>query len=84
MEIYDEAVVNCFLTHQDQLFPEPVANTMQEAEAFLEDVMAVILDSEAEVAEYFEEEGMEVGESGVLDAAEVFDVGDGRFLIVES
>ncbi|MBQ7680113.1 MAG: glyoxalase [Butyrivibrio sp.] len=84
MEIYDEAVVNCFLTHQDQLFPEPVANTMQEAEAFLEDVMAAILDSEAEVAEYFEEEGMEVGESGVLDAAEVFDVGDGRFLIVES
>ena len=72
---YDEAVLKCFLKQQDRLFPEPVAEGMEEAEAFLEDCMAVVVDSKAAVMEYFEEAGM--------DEAEVFDVGDGRYLIVE-
>ena len=33
---YDEAVLKCFLKQQDRLFPEPVAEGMEEAEAFLE------------------------------------------------
>ena len=36
MQGYDEAVVKCFLKNQGQLFPEPVAETYDEAEAFLD------------------------------------------------
>ena len=48
---YDEAVLKCFLKQQDRLFPEPVAEGMEEAEAFLEDCMAVVVDSKAAVME---------------------------------
>lgn len=41
-----------FLKQQDRLFPEPVAEGMEEAEAFLEDCMAVVVDSKAAVMEY--------------------------------
>ena len=37
MQGYDEAVVNCFLKNQEQLFPEPVADTYEAAESFLEE-----------------------------------------------
>lgn len=45
-----------FLEKQEQLFDEPVAETLEAAEAFLEDCMAVVVESLAEVREYFEEE----------------------------
>ncbi|MBP7347528.1 MAG: glyoxalase [Butyrivibrio sp.] len=83
MHEYDDAVLRCFLENQGQLFPEDVASTLEEAEAFLEDCMAVVVDSAEEVEEYLEEEGLDSGEDDVLEAAEVFDVGDGRYLIVE-
>ena len=41
------------------------------------------MNSVDEVIEYFEEAGMDVDTDNVLDEAEVFDVGDGRYLIVE-
>jgi hypothetical protein len=82
MHEYDEAVLRCFLENQGQLFPEDVASNMEEAEAFLEDCMAVVVDSPEEVEEYFEETGVDT-EGNVLDADEVFDIGDGRYLIVE-
>ncbi|MBQ7944255.1 MAG: glyoxalase [Lachnospiraceae bacterium] len=87
MHEYDEAVLKCFLKNQLQLLPEKVADNIDEAEAFLEECMAVVVDSVDEVWEYFDEEGMDIeGQSKeeILDAAEVFDVGDGRYLIVES
>ena len=34
---YDEECLNVFLKNQGQLFDEPVAETPEEAEAFLED-----------------------------------------------
>ena len=83
MHEYDDAVLRCFLENQGQLFPEDVASTPEEAEAFLEDCMAVVVNSAEEVEEYLEEEGLDSGEEDVLEAAEVFDVGDGRYLIVE-
>lgn len=86
MHEFDENVLKCFLENQLQLFPEKVAETMEEAEDFLEECMAVVVDSAEEVAEYFEEEGIDTeGASGdeILDADEVFDIGDGRYLIVE-
>ncbi len=38
-------VLITFLKEQSQLFDEPVAETLEEAEAFLEDCMAVVVDS---------------------------------------
>ena len=52
---YDEECLKTFLRDQSKLFDEPVAETMEEAEAFLEDCMAVVVDSLDEVREYFEE-----------------------------
>ena len=46
---YDEVCLNYFLEHQSQLFDENVADSLEEAEAFLEDCMAVICDSIKEV-----------------------------------
>ena len=36
---YDDEVLNYFLENQQQLFPENVADTLEEAENFLEDCM---------------------------------------------
>jgi len=86
MHEFDDAVLKCFLKKQLQLFPEPVAESMEEAEAFLEDCMAVVVDSVEEVIEFFEEEGIDMDgadEDEILEADEVFDIGDGRYLIVE-
>jgi len=86
MNGYDELCLKVFLKNQEQLFDEPVAESMEEAEAFLEDCMAVVVDSLDEVREFFEEEGMDA--SGMSDeeleeASEVFPIPDGRYLIVE-
>ena len=80
---YDEKVLRCFLKKQGQLFPEPVADSEEEAAFFLEDMMAVVAGSAEEVREYFEEEGIDTEGEDILEAAEVFAVGDGRYLIVE-
>lgn len=84
--MFDEKVLQCFLENQSQLYSEPVAETLEEAEAFLEDCMAVVVDSVREVWEFFEEEGIDTedaDEDNILEADEVFEIGDGRFLIVE-
>ncbi len=82
---YDEIVLKCFLEKQLQLFPEKVAETEEEAEEFLEDCCAVVVHSAKEVIQYFKEVGydFEGGKEEVLSAEEVFEVGDGRYLIVE-
>lgn len=86
MHEYDDAVLACFLKNQKQLFPEDVAGSLEEAEAFLEDCMAIVVESVKEVWEYFDEEGVDMDgadEEEILRASEVFDIGDGRYLIVE-
>lgn len=86
MHEYDDAVLACFLKNQLQLFPEKVVETLEEAESFLEECMAIVVNSVEEVIEFFDEEGIDiegaVGEE-ILEAQEVFEVGDGRYLIVE-
>ena len=80
MREYDDAVLECFLDKQLQLFPEAVAETLDEAEDFLEECMAVVVDS-------VDEAGMDVDgavDDEILEADEVFDIGDGRYLIVEA
>ena len=84
--MFDEKVVQCFLENQLQLYPEKGAETYEEAENFLEECMAVVVDSVREVWEFFEEEGVDMegaDEEGILEADEVFEIGDGRYLIVE-
>ena len=83
---YDEDCVNTLLKNQLQLFDEPVAETFPEAEAFLEDCMAAVVDSLEEVKEYFEENGMDVegmSMDELEDASEVFALPNGQYLIVE-
>jgi predicted AlkP superfamily phosphohydrolase/phosphomutase len=86
MAEYSEESLNTFLEHQGQLFNEPVAETPEEAEAFLEDCMAAEADTIKDVREYLDEMGMDAGEltdAEVLDQAEVFALPSGRYLIVE-
>ena len=86
MDEFKEEYLEVFLRNQAQLFDEPVAETLEEAEAFQEDCMAVVVDSLKEVKAYFEENGADI-ESMSLDeledASEVFALPDGRYLIVE-
>ncbi len=86
MNEFSEECLITFLRNQEQLFPEPVAETVEEAEAFLEDCMAVVVDTLEEVKEYFEENGMDVDEMSMNEleeASEVFALPDGKYLIVE-
>ncbi|MDR2044267.1 MAG: glyoxalase [Clostridium sp.] len=86
MHEFDDMVLECFLKNQLKLFPEKVAETPEAAESFLEECMAVVVSSAEEVLEFFEDEGMDLDgaqRDEILEAEEVFDVGDGRYLIVE-
>ena len=87
MNEFSEECLITFLRNQEQLSPEPVAETVEEAEAFLEDCMAVVVDTLEEVKEYFEENGMDVDEMSMNEleeASEVFALPNGQYLIVEA
>lgn len=83
---YTEECLRTFLKNQSQLFDEPVAESLEEAEAFLEDCMAVVVDSIRDVREYMDESGMDVSDmtnDELEEACEVFKLPDGTYLIVE-
>ena len=82
---YDEECIQTFLDKQLQLFPEPVAETVEEAEYFLEDCLAVVFDDKQEVMDYLGE-NMDVSgmsEEEMLESPEVFPLLSGRYLLVE-
>lgn len=84
---YSEECLKYFLENQSQLFDEPVAETLEQAEEFLEDCMAVIVGSISEIREYFDENGMDVdgmSNDEIEEQAEVFTLPDGTYLIVEA
>ena len=86
MNEYTEECLKTFLKNQGQLFDEPVAESLEEAEEFLEDCMAVVVDSLEDVRDYLEESGMDVSgmsDEEVEEPAEVFALDDGTYLIVE-
>ena len=87
MPEFDDIVLKCFLENQSQLFPEgDVCETIEEAEEFLQENLAIVVNSIDEVMEFFEEEGLDLeglDEDSILEADEVFEIGDGRFLIIE-
>ena len=83
---YSEECLRAFLKDQGQLFDEPVAETLEEAEAFLEDCMAVVVENIDEVKEFLEEEGMDIqgmSDEELEEACEVFTLPSGGYLIVE-
>lgn len=83
---YDEECLKVFLKRQLQLFDEPVAETLEEAEMFLEDCLAVVVNSIEQVREFFSEEGMDVEGMSIEEleeASEVFSLPSGKYLIVE-
>ena len=72
MNEFDEECLNVFLENQSQLFEE--------------DCMAVVVENIDEVKEFLEEEGMDIqgmSDEELEEAAEVFPIPDGRYLIVE-
>ena len=82
----DDEVLEYFLTHQQELFSEEVAEMPEEGEEFLEDCMAVVCQNLKDVKDYFDEAGMDIAgmsDEDILDASEVFALPSGRFLIVE-
>lgn len=82
---YDEICLKTFLEKQGQLFDEPVAETLEEAEYFLEDCMAVVFRNLKEVKRYFKDnmDASAMSDEEILEASEVFPLPDGRFLVVE-
>ena len=87
MHEYDDKVLQCFLDHQLQLFPEPVAETLEEAEEFLEDCMAVLCKNEKEVKQYLDEVGVDIygmSMEEILDQPEVFALPNNRYMILEA
>ena len=83
MANFDKKVLDTFIKDQLQLFPEEVASTPEEAAEFLEEMFAVVVKGRHGVRKYFEETGVDMSDGDILEASEVFDVGDGRYLIVE-
>ena len=84
--MYTEECINTFLEKQGQLFPQPVAESFEEAEVFLEDCMAALVDSIYEVREYLDDMGADVegmSDEELEEASEVFALPDGKYLIVE-
>ena len=84
--MYTEECINTFLEKQGQLFPQPVAESFEDAEAFLEDCMAAMVDSIDEVREYLDDMGADVegmSDEELEEASEVFALPDGKYLIVE-
>ena len=66
---YKKEYVEAFLEKQGQLFDEPVAQTLEEADEFLDECMAYV--------------ASEMDENELLSQAEVFAMPDGKYLIVE-
>ena len=86
MDRISDMATAVFFAKQGQLFDEPVAETEEEAREFLEDCLAVVVPSIAQVRKYLDESGMDVmglTDEEVADAAEVFALPDGTFLSVE-
>ena len=84
--MYSKECVETFLKQQGQLFDEPVAETYEEAEEFLEKKMAVVVKNIKEVIEYLDESGMDVegmSKEELLEASEIFSLPDETYLFVE-
>lgn len=82
---YDNEVLDYFLEHQLQLFPEKVATTREEADEFLEECFASVCRNVREVRERLDDvvdiTGM--SDEDIINCEEVFKLPDGRFLVLD-
>ena len=84
---YNGECLKTFLEKQEQLFDEPVAETPEEAEDFLDMCMAAVCKNMKEVREYFDETGADIAgmsKEELEQADEVFKLPDGRYLVVDA
>lgn len=83
--VYDDEVLNTFLNNQSQLFDEKVADNIDEADAFLDDCCAIVKNDKKSAIKYMKDEADCTGLSDeeILGQPEVFEIADGRYLIVE-
>lgn len=83
--VYDKVAVQTFLDRQLKLFPERVADTLEEADMFLDDCCAVVVKDKKAVKKYMLEnlDAYGMTDEEILAAEEVFSLPDGRYLIVE-
>ncbi len=87
MDENERMYAQAFLDKQEQLFDEPVAETVEEAMSFLEDCYAQVFDCVDDIRDYFEQNGMDavgMDDEEILDSAEVFRMPDGKYLLVEA
>lgn len=85
MNEIDELCAQVFLKEQSRLFDDPVCEDEDEAIEFLTDCFAQVFDSEKELREYLDEEGMDISDvDDISDVLEVFALPDGRYLYVEA
>ena len=87
MSKYSKECLEYFFENQLQLFDENVVDSPEEAEEFLEDSMAVVVNSLGEVQQYFNESGMDITDMSLeelAEAAEVFQLPNGKYLVVEA
>ena len=84
--MYTKESVETFLKEQGRLYDEPVAESYEEAEEFLEDCMAVEVKTLKEVRRYLDEAGADIEgmtDEELKEASEVFALPSGGYLIVE-
>ena len=85
MYAFDEEVLEFFLANQTKMYDEEVATTLEEADEFLEECMAVVVNGISEVRDYFEEmDVFGMSDKELEEQAEVFKMPDGRYLLIES
>ena len=86
MNEFTDECLDFFLANQRQLFDDPVAESREEAEAFLEDCMAQVVPTLSDVRSWLDESGMDaagLSDEELLEQSEIFALPDGSFLIVE-
>lgn len=86
MYTYDKECLEVFLNNQEQLFRHKEFETLEDADMFLEDCMAVVCDSLKEVRVFLDEAGADIygmSDEELLSQSEVFALSGGRYLVVE-
>lgn len=87
MEGYELECASVFLKEQCKLFKQPVVSTIDEAIEFLEDSFACVFSTPEEIREYWDENGMDtegMTDTDIIEALEVFELPDGRYLVIEA
>lgn len=83
---FDNEVLDYFLENQQQLFPEEVASTREEADEFLQDCFATICNNKKELRDYLDDIADITGMSDdeIVDCEEVFKLPSGKFLVLDA